>query len=91
MIERHAGARTVPQIWIGERHVGGFDDLAALERAGELDALLGASRTGAGAAAERVRLRDRRQRPGRLHGGDLRGARGARAGRRSRASSSAAS
>ena len=35
-----SGRRTVPQIWIGERHVGGFDDLAALERAGELDALL---------------------------------------------------
>lgn len=36
------GRRTVPQIFIGERHVGGFDDLAALERAGELDALLAA-------------------------------------------------
>lgn len=32
--------RTVPQIFIGERHVGGCDDLYALERAGELDALL---------------------------------------------------
>jgi glutaredoxin 3 len=30
----------VPQIFIGERHVGGFDDLAALERSGELNALL---------------------------------------------------
>jgi thioredoxin reductase (NADPH) len=40
MIER-SGRRTVPQIWIGERHVGGFDDLAALEQAGELDDLLG--------------------------------------------------
>jgi glutaredoxin 3 len=30
----------VPQIWIGERHVGGFAELHALERAGELDALL---------------------------------------------------
>ena len=39
MMER-SGRRTVPQIWIGERHVGGYDDLAALERAGELDALL---------------------------------------------------
>ncbi len=39
MIER-TGRRTVPQIFIGERHVGGFDDLAALEDAGELDALL---------------------------------------------------
>ncbi len=36
-----AGGRTsVPQIWIGERHVGGFDDLNALEAAGELDPLL---------------------------------------------------
>ncbi len=34
------GGHTVPQIWIGEQHVGGFDDLAALERAGRLDALL---------------------------------------------------
>jgi thioredoxin reductase (NADPH) len=40
MIER-SGRRTVPQIWVGERHVGGFDDLEALEDAGELDALLG--------------------------------------------------
>jgi glutaredoxin 3 len=39
MIER-SGRRSVPQIWIGERHVGGFDDLAALDAAGELDALL---------------------------------------------------
>lgn len=34
------GRRTVPQIYIGEFHVGGFDDLAALDRAGKLDALL---------------------------------------------------
>ncbi len=40
MLERAPGARTVPQIFIGERHVGGSDDLHALERAGELDALL---------------------------------------------------
>ena len=39
MIER-SGRRTVPQIWIDERHVGGYDDLAILEAAGELDALL---------------------------------------------------
>lgn len=32
--------RTVPQIYIGENHVGGYDDLAALERAGQLDRLL---------------------------------------------------
>jgi glutaredoxin 3 len=38
-----SGRRTVPQIWIGVRHVGGCDDLYALERAGELDQLLKAS------------------------------------------------
>jgi glutaredoxin 3 len=37
---RITGRRTVPQIFIGERHVGGFDDLSALDAAGELDALL---------------------------------------------------
>ena len=36
------GRRTVPQIYIGERHVGGYDDLAALDRAGGLDPLLAA-------------------------------------------------
>ena len=40
MLERAPQARTVPQIFIGETHVGGSDDLAALERAGKLDALL---------------------------------------------------
>jgi glutaredoxin 3 len=34
------GRRTVPQIYIGDTHVGGFDDLAALDRAGGLDPLL---------------------------------------------------
>jgi glutaredoxin 3 len=36
------GRRTVPQIYVGERHIGGFDDLSALDRAGGLDALLAA-------------------------------------------------
>lgn len=40
MIERANGGRTVPQIFIGGAHVGGCDDLYALERAGKLDALL---------------------------------------------------
>ena len=40
MIDRSGGRTTVPQIFIGDRHVGGSDDLAALESAGELDALL---------------------------------------------------
>lgn len=35
-----SGRRTVPQIWIGDRHVGGYDDLARLEQQGELDKLL---------------------------------------------------
>ena len=34
------GRRTVPQIYIGDTHVGGYDDLAALDRAGQLDSLL---------------------------------------------------
>ena len=40
MMERAPMARTVPQIFIGDVHVGGSDDLAALEREGKLDALL---------------------------------------------------
>ncbi|TDG15620.1 glutaredoxin 3 [Seongchinamella unica] len=39
MMEK-SGRRTVPQIWIGERHVGGYDDLSRLEQMGELDDLL---------------------------------------------------
>ena len=35
-----AGQHTVPQIWIGDTHVGGYTDLAALDRSGRLDALL---------------------------------------------------
>ena len=37
---RRSGRRTVPQIWVGEHHVGGFDDLARLETQGQLDRLL---------------------------------------------------
>ncbi|MDE2149822.1 MAG: glutaredoxin 3 [Gammaproteobacteria bacterium] len=37
---RRSGRRTVPQIFVGEHHVGGFDDLAAAERNGALDTLL---------------------------------------------------
>lgn len=40
MMKKSGGRRTVPQIFIGERHVGGYDDLAALDRSGELDQLL---------------------------------------------------
>jgi len=40
MIQRAGGRHTVPQIFIGPTHVGGCDELYALERAGKLDALL---------------------------------------------------
>jgi len=40
MTERAGGRRTVPQIFIGETHVGGFTDLDALDAAGQLDKLL---------------------------------------------------
>ena len=42
MMEK-TGRRTVPQIYIGDVHVGGYDDLVVLERAGKLDPLLAAS------------------------------------------------
>ena len=54
MIER-SGQSTVPQIWIGDRHVGGFDELAELERRGELDLLLGRAK-GPAREAERVKV-----------------------------------
>ena len=41
MTERAHGRRTVPQIFIDETHVGGYDDMAALDRSGGLDPLLG--------------------------------------------------
>jgi glutaredoxin 3 len=40
MIERSGGGATFPQIFIGETHIGGCDDLLALDRAGKLDAML---------------------------------------------------
>lgn len=40
MVEKAGGRMTVPQIWIGDRHIGGCDDLMALDRSGELDQLL---------------------------------------------------
>jgi glutaredoxin 3 len=42
MIQRALGRTTVPQIFIGETHVGGCDELVALEQAGRLDALIAA-------------------------------------------------
>jgi glutaredoxin 3 len=41
MVARANGRMTVPQIFVGSTHVGGYDDLYALDRAGELDPLLG--------------------------------------------------
>jgi glutaredoxin 3 len=43
MSTKAGGRHTVPQIWIGEKHVGGCDDLMCLERSGKLDPLLSAS------------------------------------------------
>jgi glutaredoxin 3 len=43
MVVRASGRMTVPQIFIGATHVGGYDDLYALDRAGKLDPLLGTS------------------------------------------------
>ena len=40
MTQKSGGRRTVPQIWIGERHIGGCDDLYDLDRQGGLDSLL---------------------------------------------------
>lgn len=40
MITKSGGRRTVPQIFIGDYHVGGFDDLSALENSGKLSSLL---------------------------------------------------
>jgi glutaredoxin 3 len=40
MMERAGGRRTVPQIFIDDRHIGGYDDLSALDASGELDRLL---------------------------------------------------
>ena len=42
MTQRAGGRRTVPQIFVGDRHVGGCDDLYALDEAGKLDPLLAA-------------------------------------------------
>jgi|TARA_R110000868_G_scaffold53744_5_gene168579 glutaredoxin 3 len=41
MVQRSKGARTFPQIFIGKEHIGGCDDMMALERAGKLDPMLG--------------------------------------------------
>ncbi|MEL6448457.1 MAG: glutaredoxin 3 [Pseudomonadota bacterium] len=47
MIARADGRSTVPQIFIGDTHIGGYDDLEALERAGKLDSLLADATTDA--------------------------------------------
>lgn len=47
LVEASGGQRTVPQIFIGDHHVGGYTDLAALDQRGELDPLLAADDAGA--------------------------------------------
>ncbi|MER2269003.1 glutaredoxin 3 [Methylobacterium oxalidis] len=47
MVQRAGGRTSVPQIFVGERHVGGCDDLYALDRAGKLDPLLNGAAKGA--------------------------------------------
>jgi glutaredoxin 3 len=42
MVRRSGGGRTFPQIFVGDQHIGGCDDMMALERAGKLDPLLSA-------------------------------------------------
>jgi len=51
MVARAHGRMTVPQIFIGSTHVGGYDDLHALDRAGRLDSLLADAVSDAGASA----------------------------------------
>lgn len=46
MLAKSGGRRTIPQIFIGDVHVGGFDDLSSLERSGELDKLLAGDAAG---------------------------------------------
>ena len=46
-MEECSGRNTVPQIFIDTVHIGGYDDLAALDRSGQLDPLLGKGRAGA--------------------------------------------
>jgi glutaredoxin 3 len=50
MIERAGGRMTVPQIFVNGRHIGGCDELMALEQQGKLDELLAAPRLGSGQA-----------------------------------------
>jgi thioredoxin reductase (NADPH) len=66
MIERSGGRRTAPQIFIGAFHVGGHDDLVALDHAGRLDPLLfGGSEIAAGAAAAAGAVTAPERQPGR--------------------------
>ena len=51
MVARANGRMTVPQIFIGSTHVGGYDELLALDRAGRLDSLRGDALAGAGETA----------------------------------------
>ena len=79
MIER-SGRTTVPQIWIGDRHVGGFEDLADLERRGDLDRRESAAGHGGdpdlGRLERVVRLDERLHGDGGAVGGGVQGHRG---------------
>ena len=63
MMER-SGRRTVPQVFIHGEHVGGFDDLAALDATGELDQLLAHDAAKSGVTAQHHRLSIRSSGPG---------------------------
>ena len=43
-MQQRSGRTSVPQIFVGDRHLGGYDDTSALDRRGELDTLLAAAR-----------------------------------------------
>lgn len=54
LIAERSGRTTVPQIWVGEQHIGGFTELLSLERSGRLDALLAKAGAVAGFGAEQI-------------------------------------
>jgi glutaredoxin 3 len=54
LIAERSGRTTVPQIWVGEQHIGGFTDLLSLERSGRLDPLLAKVGEVADSAAEQI-------------------------------------
>ncbi len=51
LMMQRSGRRTVPQIFIADTHVGGYDDMVALDRAGQLDGLLAAAQKATGSSS----------------------------------------